>query len=224
MPDKTEMLEHKSFGAFEIKDEATGEVCAIVATLGVVDKDGDVLLPGAFPPSTIVKMSGYAHDVITEGAPPAGKGTLTVEGDKAIFRGRFFMSSARAREAFAVVKELGPDGEWSFGFPRAAVKTVAMTDEWRAKGARRLVAGLTPVEASPVFIGAGFGTGTLFTKEASEDAPPDPAIEAARLAAEQAERERADVAAKQLTINENADRRFRRPPAGLKAPTRTDRA
>lgn len=162
----TDALELKSFGAFEIKDAAHGEVTAIVATLGVVDKDGDVLLPGSFPSSAVVKMSGYSHDVVMEGAPPVGKGTIVVEGDKAIFRGKFFMSSERAREAFAIVKELGTDGEWSFGFPRASVKSATMTDEWKAKGAHRLVAGLTPVEASPVFVGAGVGTGTLFTKGA----------------------------------------------------------
>lgn len=168
--DSLSSMELKSFGAFEIKDAANGEVCAIVATLGCVDRDGDVLLPGSFPDSSAVKMSGYGHDVITDGAPPVGKGTIRVEGDKAVFTGKFFMSSERGREAFAVVRELGPDGEWSFGFPRA-VKTVAMTDEWRAQGARRLIAGLQPIEASPVFVGAGQGTRTLYTKHATDPAP-----------------------------------------------------
>lgn len=161
--DSTSALEIKSFGALEIKDAVAGEVRAIVATLGVVDKDGDVLLHGSFPAAATVKMSGYGHDVITEGAMPVGKGVVTVEGDKAVFHGRFFMSSERAREAFAIVRELGADGEWSFGFPRNA-KTSPMTDEWQAKGARRLIAALTPIEASPVFIGAGHGTQTLWTK------------------------------------------------------------
>lgn len=182
----SDSLELKTFGAFEIKDAAAGEVCAVVATLGCVDKDGDVLLPGSFPKSASVKMSGYSHDVVLDGAAPVGKGVITVEGDKAIFRGKFFMSSERAREAFAVVRELGADGEWSFGFPRAAVKSAPMTDEWKGKGARRLIAGLMPVEASPVFIGAGVGTGTMFTKGAKT---PE---------------ELADV-------NASADRLFRRP-------------
>ena len=42
-------IETKAFGALEIKDAEQGEVTAVVATLGVVDRDGDVLLPGAFP-------------------------------------------------------------------------------------------------------------------------------------------------------------------------------
>ncbi len=159
-------LETKAFGALEIKDAEQGEVTAVVATLGVVDKDGDVLLPGSFPPSASVKMSAYGHDVVMDGAAPVGKGTITVQGDKAVFQGRFFMTTERGREAFRTVKELGADGEWSFGFPRH-VKTEELTTEWRGKGARRIIAGLEPMEASPVFRGAGIGTGTLVAKAAS---------------------------------------------------------
>jgi hypothetical protein len=207
-------IETKCFGAFEIKDETAGEVSAIVATLGVVDKDGDVLLPGSFPQTAKVKMSGYAHDVITEGAPPVGKGTISIDGDKAIFTGKFFMTTARGLDAFHTVKELGTDGEWSFGFPRN-VQTTPMTDDWKAKGARRLITGLSPIEASPVFVGAGVGTQTLFTKDA-----PDPAIEAARIEAKRKEDEAAEATrieteakAKDLArVNADADRIFSRRP------------
>jgi hypothetical protein len=166
-------LEMKSFGPFEIKSEDRGEVVAIVATLGVVDKDGDVIMPGSFPAGgSRVKLSGYGHDVVTEGRAPVGKGVVTEENGHAIFKGQFFMSTQRGREAFHTTKELGADGEWSFGFPKT-VRTGEMTDEWRAKGAKRVIAGLTPIEASPVFVGAGWGTGTLLTK-AAEDVAPEP--------------------------------------------------
>jgi hypothetical protein len=165
-------LEMKSFGPFEIKSEDRGEVVAIVATLGVVDKDGDVIMPGSFPAGgSRVKLSGYGHDVVTEGRAPVGKGVVTEENGHAIFKGQFFMSTQRGREAFHTTKELGAEGEWSFGFPKT-VKTGEMTDEWRAKGAKRVIAGLTPIEASPVFVGAGWGTGTLLTK-AAEDVTPE---------------------------------------------------
>lgn len=158
-------LEMKSFGSFEIKDEERGEVMAIVATLEVVDKDGDVILPGAIPMGGAkVKLSGYGHDVITQDAPPVGLGTISEEGGKAVFNGRFFMSTVRGREAFMTVKELGTDGQWSFGFPTRSIKTRKMTDEWREAGARRLIAEMQPIEASPVFIGAGEGTMTLHVK------------------------------------------------------------
>jgi hypothetical protein len=167
-------LEMKSFGPFEIKSEDKGEVVAIVATLGVVDKDGDVIQKGAFPPGGAnVKLSGYNHDVIVGGAAPVGKGVVTEEGDHAIFRGKFFMSTERGREAFHTTKELGAEGEWSFGFPKA-VKTGELSQEWKAKGAKRMIAGLTPIEASPVFVGAGWGTGTLLTKSAEPEAAAEP--------------------------------------------------
>jgi hypothetical protein len=167
-------LEMKSFGPFEIKSEDKGEVVAIVATLGVVDKDGDVIQKGAFPPGGAnVKLSGYNHDVIVGGAAPVGKGIVTEEGDHAIFRGKFFMSTERGREAFHTTKELGAEGEWSFGFPKA-VKTGELSQEWKAKGAKRMIAGLTPIEASPVFVGAGWGTGTLLTKSAEPEAAAEP--------------------------------------------------
>jgi hypothetical protein len=172
--DRPEM-ETKSFGPFEVKSEDKGEVVAIVATLGVVDKDGDVIQKGAFPPGGAnVKLSGYNHDVIVGGAAPVGKGVVTEEGDHAIFRGKFFMSTERGREAFHTTKELGAEGEWSFGFPKA-VKTGELSQEWKAKGAKRMIAGLTPIEASPVFVGAGWGTGTLLTKSAEPQADGDPA-------------------------------------------------
>lgn len=198
----TDNLELKSFGPFEIKNAEQGEVCAVIATLGVVDKDGDVILPGAFPKSASVKMSGYGHSAIF-GDPPAGKGSITVEDDKAVFRGKFFMSTTQGRESFHTVKELGEEGEWSFGFPRE-VETEKMTDDWKAKGARRLISKLQPIEASPVFIGAGQGTGTLWTKAKEEEpAPPDPAIEAKRIADEEA-------SARQREINDSIDKRFKR--------------
>ncbi len=170
-------LEMKSFGPFEIKSEDRGEVMAVVATLGVVDKDGDVILPGAFPPGgSKVKLSGYGHDVVTEGKAPVGKGVVYEENGQAIFKGQFFMSTQRGREAFHTTKELGAEGEWSFGFPKA-VKTADLTDDWRAKGAKRVIAGLMPIEASPVFVGAGWGTGTLLTKSADEAPEAEAATE-----------------------------------------------
>ena len=157
-------LERKCVGGLcELKDGEQGEVTAVVATLNVVDREGDVLLPGAFPDGAPVKMSAYGHDVVLDGAAPVGKGTIREVADKAVFQGKFFLSTERGREAFHTVKELGPDGEWSFGFPRG-VQTVELTNEWRAKGARRVIRGIQPVEVSPVFRGASIGTRTLAAK------------------------------------------------------------
>jgi len=159
-------MEIKGFGAFEVKDADKGEVEAIVATLNVVDRDKDVFLPGSFPASARVQISDYKHSVVFQGAPPVGKGILTVENETAIFRGGYFMGTERGRESFQMVKEIGPDGDWSFSFP-GNPPLATMTKEWSSKGARRLIAGpVAPREVSPVLMGGGVGTRTLVAKEA----------------------------------------------------------
>jgi hypothetical protein len=170
-------VDTKSIAGFEIKDADRGEVTAVVSTFNVVDRDGDVILPGAIQNGATVKLSGYGHDVVMQGAPPAGIGTVTVDGARAIFTGKYFMDTQRGRDAFAVVKGLGADSEWSIGFPRE-VRTAKMTDEWRTKGARRLIAGLDILEASPVFVGANALTGTLGVKGADDQADGAAVIDA----------------------------------------------
>jgi hypothetical protein len=164
----------KSLSDFEIKDADRGEVSAVVSVFDVVDRDGDVVLSGAIEDGATVKLSAYNHDVVTEGKPPVGKGVIRVDGKRAIFEGRYFMSTERGREAFASVKELGADSEWSIGFFKN-VRTAPMTKDWSAKGARRLIAELKTIETSPVFIGANQYTETLGVKSAEE--PPAPAVD-----------------------------------------------
>jgi hypothetical protein len=155
------------------KNADRGEVAAVVATLGVVDRDGDVILPGALPPGgATVKLSGFGHDVVLGKEAPVGKGIIAAEGNRVLFRGHFFMTTERGRQAFLTAKEIGPDGEWSFSF--GDVRTSSLTQEWRAKGARRLIAGLTPLDASPVLRSAGIGTGTVMVKAGSREASPVP--------------------------------------------------
>jgi hypothetical protein len=208
----------KSFCAFEIKDAEKGIVEAIVATLGVVDKDEDIIRPDAIPEGAKVSMSSYGHDAVF-GARPVGKGTIVVVGNKAVFKGRVFLATTDGRDTFECLKEMEGDQEWSFGFRILGAEVPS--EEERKMGARRILTKLDPFEVSPVIVGAGVGTRTVGVKGA--DVPvPDPAIEAARLAAEEAERaaaqaetERVALLAKQHAINDGADRLFRRPPAGL---------
>lgn len=156
-------VETKSLSGFEIKDADQGEVTAIVSTFNVVDRDGDVILPGAIKDGTSVKLSAYNHDVITEKKAPVGTGVIRVKGNQAVLEARYYMTTQRGRDAFAQVKEMGTDSEWSIGFPKN-VQTKPMTDTWSAKGARRLISGINPIESSPVFIGANQYTHTVAVK------------------------------------------------------------
>lgn len=166
-------VELKGVGALEIKNEDKGEVEAVIATLGVVDKDGDVIVAGSIPSGAKVKMSSYGHNVVF-GEIPVGKGTLDIRGDKAVFKGRMFLTTQRGREVFDVLKEMGSDQEWSFGFKVRGAEVP--DDEWRAKGAARMLTKLDAFEVSPVLEGAGIGTHTVGVKEASEPEPVDETV------------------------------------------------
>jgi hypothetical protein len=111
-------------------------------------------------------MSAFDHDIFTKRLPPVGRGVLKIEGDRVMFYGKYFMSTERGRDAFETVKEMGADSEWSIGWPNSTLKTATMTDEWREKGARRVIAGMNVMEVSPVMLGANQFTRTVATKSA----------------------------------------------------------
>jgi hypothetical protein len=177
--------ELKSFCTLEVKDAEKGEVEAIVATLGVVDKDEEIIRPGAIADGSKVTMSAYGHDAVF-GARPVGKGKLSIEGNKVVFKGRMFLAMTEARETFECLKGMQGDQEWSFGF-NVVGSELPSADEKR-RGARRVLTKLDSFEVSPVLIGAGIGTQTVGVKhdspaaketaptpDAASDAAPDPA-------------------------------------------------
>jgi hypothetical protein len=171
---ETEDVEAKALGPATITNAEQGQVEAIVATLGVVDRDADVIPLDAFPTGVKASISAYGHSSLMPGVtglgsdePPVGKGAIHIEGDKAVFRGQFFMETARGREAFLTTKAMGGDQEWSFGFRKLQVDPPS--EELKAKGARRVLSKLAPMEVSPVTIAGGVGTRTLVTKAAEPE-------------------------------------------------------
>jgi hypothetical protein len=154
----------KSFESVEIKNLELGEVEAVIATLGVVDRDRDIIRKDAIKSGSKVMVSSYAHDGITQGARPAGRGVVTVEGNRAVFRGKMFLDTIAGRETFAVLKEMGADQQWSFGF--AVLSDEAPSESEQKQGARRVLTKLDTFEVSPVWIAAGLGTRTLAVKQA----------------------------------------------------------
>lgn len=164
---ESEKLTTKAFGGFEIKDAEKGEVEAIVATLGVVDRDGDILRKGAIPDGVAVKMSAWGHDAVF-GNRPIGKGVISIDGNKAVFKGRVFLNTTEGRETFEVLKEMGRDQEWSWGF--RVIGSEVPSDEEKKQGAWRILTKTDPFEVSPVIMGAGIGTRTLGVKSAEPQA------------------------------------------------------
>jgi HK97 family phage prohead protease len=166
-------LSRKTYTAqLELKADASGEFRATIATLGVIDRDGDVIQPGAFKRGQAVKVAAWGHNW---DALPVGMGTLGADSTRAWVDGKFFLDTPQGLAHYQTVKALGPLQEWSFGFN---------VDKW-SHGEHdgqdvRFIEGIDAFEVSPVMLGAGIGTGTDSIKSAmaelvkAADAPPTP--------------------------------------------------
>lgn len=167
------MAELKKLTGFEWKADQRGHFRAVVATYGVVDKDGDVTLPGALDTDRPVLVSGWNHSSIDEAIAdlPVGTAKITTVGDKAVAEGRFIVDDPMGERAYKITKALYDDGlgEWSYGFripPGGATTDSKELAEW--PGAVRVLKRVAPFEVSLVFAGAGVGTETLSVKSIKE--------------------------------------------------------
>ncbi len=157
--------ERKSI-TLELKAEEEGAFSARIATLDVIDKDGDLTRPGAFPKKEVL-VSAYQHGSWS-GALPVGKATIREDGNAAIAEGKFNLSTTTGRDHYEAVKFIGNQQEWSYGF-RVLASGSEKDIESYAKdhdGARpvRIITKVDPYEISPVLLGAGIGTATLGIK------------------------------------------------------------
>ncbi len=154
--------------------EADGSFEAVIATLNVVDHDGDLTVSGAFGKQHVSILP--AHDARSV---KLGKAIITEKDGKAIAKGRFNLEIQAAKEFHSALKfDLAngePVQEWSYGF---AIKD--SEEETRDGETVRLLKSLTVFEVSPVLKGAGMGTGTVMAKDkggetqiATDDGPWD---------------------------------------------------
>lgn len=140
-----------------------GKITAVIATTGVVDRDGDVIAPGAIPSGISVPVSAYGH-TSWSGALPVGRGTIREVGSRVMFEGRLFMDTVAGAETYRVLTHLAELAEWSFGFV-----PVAWHPERRDDGSLvRVLDRLEVFEVSPVLVGAGIGTGTVALAQRQE--------------------------------------------------------
>lgn len=147
----------KDIGRLKVADASSGKVTAVFATLGVIDKHGDVTRPGAFSAEDVL-ISAYGHESWF-GAAPVGKGRISEQGDKAIFEGQFWLDTAGGEETFKVVKNAEDLQEWSYGFD------VLESAQGEMDGQPvQFLDKLKVYEVSPVLVGAGIDTRTLAIK------------------------------------------------------------
>jgi HK97 family phage prohead protease len=151
------MRERKTISA-SVKDADQGLWEAVFSTLGVVDLDGDVTLPGAFEDGASVVISAYGHQSWM-GSLPIGKGTIRTTDTEAILDGQIFLNTAAGRDTFEVIKGLGDLQQLSYGFD------VVESELGEHDGERvRFLKKLKVHEVSPVLVGAGVETRTLAVK------------------------------------------------------------
>lgn len=145
----------------QVTDEGRG--LAVIATLGVVDKDGDQVEPGAFGEGQVAKLLP-AHDWRSV---PLGKAAIREDGDRAVADFQLNLAIPAARDWHAALKFDLTNGrplqEWSYGF-LVEESGYGDVDGHPVRYLRKLKV----YEISPVVVGAGEGTGTLMIKADGE--------------------------------------------------------
>lgn len=152
---------------FAIDEGSEGDVLVAFAKMNVVDRDGHVTYPGAFPSGKRVPISAYGHTSWPEkGARlPVGVSEIGEEGELALAKGRFLVDTQHGRDTYLTVKALGDLQEWSYGY-----RILESSKEKRGGRSVLALKSLDVFEISPTLVGAGIGTRTMGIK--SDDAGP----------------------------------------------------
>ena len=162
-------------------DAAEGIVEAYVNSMGVVDRDGEIIEMGAFDQS--IQKGGQSVAWFHDQSAPVGKvidaAPIQLSQDdetqrqqgllKAVMQ--FNLNTQRGRDAFADV-EFGSVKEWSVGF-RALEDDLERLDGGENV---RVIKNLDWVEVSPVLRGASPDTQTITAKSASDTTPGEPEV------------------------------------------------
>ncbi len=166
-------MERKSIRV-ELKEESPGDFVARIAQLDIMDKDADVILPGAFPEGKDVLVSAYQHGSWM-GELNVGRAVVKEDGEFALGEGQFYLTTGTGKEHYETVKLNGELQEWSFGFKVLEQADDNEVDAWAKAhdGARpmRIIKKLDPFEISPVMKGAGIGTATIAIKNDVDGLP-----------------------------------------------------
>lgn len=145
----------------EFKAEKEGTFRATFSTFNVIDRDGDVTVPGAFEKGQEIRIAQWGHNWA---APAIGKGAIDFDEEKAWVDGEFFLDTTVGMDTYKVVKNLGSLQEWSYGF---AIKERSFGEFGDPPQQVQFLRRLDVFEVSPVMIGAGIGTGTDAIKGAT---------------------------------------------------------
>lgn len=190
-------MEKKLFDiALEFKADAdqTGQFQAVFSWFNVIDKQGDLTIPGAFEDGAKVKIAYWGHRWENL---PVGRGVIHQDQEKAWVDGKFFLDTEAGLETYKTVKNLGELQEWSYGF-----ETLDSSEDTRNEEKIRILKKLKTFEISPVFLGAGFNTQTLAIKSEGKLPPhtEEPEVEPKSEAVENGNESKVDPADFKLYI------------------------
>jgi hypothetical protein len=156
-----EEIIRKLFTGIELKKDKPGFFTARIATLNVVDKDGDVTLNGAAPNGKSILISAYQHGSWSGGLP-VGNGVIRETGDELFVDGEFYLNTVSGKEHYETIKNAPELQEWSYGLRVTAVDDQS---EWNKNpNVWRVIKQMDIFEASPVLRGAGINTATTVIK------------------------------------------------------------
>ena len=161
-------MERESKTGVELKqldEEGTG--LARIATLGVIDADGDLTLKGAFGEQHVLVLP--THDW---GSLPLGKARVFEKGNEALAEFKLNLETVIGKEWHTALRFDLQDGKpilaWSYGFSVVDASFEERDDVGRV----RILEKVTVHEVSPVVVGSGVDTGTLAIKSGDKRATP----------------------------------------------------
>ena len=141
----------KSSAGARIKElHEDGHGLAVIATLGVVDSDGDVTLPGAFGEQSVKMVPAHDWQHV-----PLGKADIREEGNEVLAAFRLNLEIGSARDWHSALKNDLANGpplqEWSYGF------SIVEASFGEHEGQEvRFLKKLKVHEISPVMLGPGW--------------------------------------------------------------------
>lgn len=154
-------MERKTFEAEIKRFTGEGRGAAVLARLGVRDKDGDVLLPGL--------LGGVQQAPLIQShqwqLPPIGRAAVREQGGEMVADFALNLETAGGREWASVLKfdlERGPLQQWSWGFSIPPGGAESGMHEGQPV---RFLKRVQLHEVSPVVVGASIGSRTLALKE-----------------------------------------------------------
>lgn len=161
-------IECKTFIGIELKKDKPGAFTARIAMLNVIDKQGDVTLPGAAPAGKTILISAYMHGSWGDGknALPIGKGIIAERGNELLVEGEFNLATETGKEHYETIKFAPELQEWSYGFK---VVDAEEDTEFEGNHVWRILKKIDIFEASPVLRSAGMSTATLAIKNEKEE-------------------------------------------------------